>query len=297
MEEKINLRANLLLLLTAMIWGGGFVAQRLAMQEMPPFFFNGMRFALGSICLIPVLYWRGETFSGRDQKPGRLIVVGGAAGLLIFLGATFQQMGLVYTAAGKAGFITGLYVVIVPLMGVLSGEKSHRLTWAGAVLAVIGLYFLSVRGAFQVDRGDILVLVGAFFWAAHVHYVGQPGSRIGPIRLSFIQFSVTALLSFAVGLVLEEVNWQMIHGALWAILYGGAISVGIAYTLQIVAQQRAKPAHAAIILSLEAVFAVLGGWLFLDEVISLRGLLGCLLMLTGMLLSQLENLTWPPGRR
>jgi drug/metabolite transporter (DMT)-like permease len=288
MKTNTNLQANLMLILTAVIWGGGFVAQRVAMQDMPPFFFNGIRFTLGSIFLIPVLYWKKEKIVPGNIKTSRLVIVGGIAGVLIFLGATFQQLGLVYTPAGKAGFITGLYVVIVPLLGTLAGQRSRWNTWAGAILAVVGLYLLSVKGNFQVVRGDILVLIGAFFWAGHVHYVGQPSTRIGPIRLSFVQFAVTALLSFGVGIIREEMTWIMVRNAAWVMFYAGVISVGIAYTLQIVAQQEAKPDHAAIILSMEAVFAVVGGWLFLGEVLSTRGLMGCLLMLAGMLLSQID---------
>lgn len=281
-----TMQSNAILFLVALIWGGGFVAQRLGMEEMPPFFFNGIRFTLGSLALLPLLLWQRKKNGSYAGSLRNILFMGGVAGILIFLGATFQQVGLVYTPAGKAGFITGLYVVIVPLLGIFSGEKISIEIWIGAILAVIGLYFLSVRGDFVFALGDGLVLAGAFFWAVHVHVLGQYAAQIGAIRLSFLQFVITAVLSFVVGLIREEISWSMIRAAWWPVFYGGIISVGIAYTLQVVAQKNAKPAHAAIILSLEAVFAVLGGWLLLEESLSERGILGCALMLTGMMISQ-----------
>nr|RLD04185.1 MAG: EamA family transporter [Chloroflexota bacterium] len=285
MKQK-NIQSNAMLFLAAIIWGGGFVAQRLGMEEMPPFFYNGIRFALGSISLFPLLWWQRKKNGPYDGSIRDAILMGGVAGVLIFLGATFQQIGLVYTPAGKAGFITGLYVVIVPIYGAFAGDRAPFQTWAGAIIAVIGLYFLSVQGNFSFALGDGLVLAGAFFWAAHVHFIGKFAAKIGAIRLSFLQFILTAILSFAAGFIVEETTWQQIQAAWGPIFYGGVISVGVAYTLQVVAQQNAKPAHAAIILSLEAVFALLGGWLILSESLSLRGILGCGLMLGGMLISQ-----------
>jgi len=289
MNPKV-LKANAMLLLTAVIWGGGFVAQRLGMQSMGPFTFNGFRFALGTLALLPVLLWRDRNRPRPRPDLKSVLVVGGAAGCFLFFGATFQQVGLVYTTAGKAGFVTGLYIIIVPLLGMLWGDRAGRYTWAGALMALAGLYFLSVRKDFSLAIGDGLVLVGAFFWAGHVQLIAHFSSRVGPLRLSFVQSLITSLISFGVGFFLETTSLNMIWEAGIPILYGGIISIGIAYTLQIVAQQIARPAHAAILLSLESVFAVIWGWLILGEVLSGRGLLGSGLMLAGMILAQFEEI-------
>jgi drug/metabolite transporter (DMT)-like permease len=198
-------------------------------------------------------------------------------------------VGLVYTTAGKAGFITGLYVVIVPILGLLWGQRPGMGTWVGAFLAAIGLYFLSITQDFTISFGDFLELIGAVFWAAHVHIIGWFSPRVNSIRLAFFQFAACCVLSFLAAVIIEVITIQGLIQALIPILYGGCVSVGVAYTLQVVAQKHAHPAHAAVLLSMEAVFAALGGWLILNETLSIRGLLGCGLMLSGMLLSQLSG--------
>jgi len=225
-------------------------------------------------------------------NPGpKTILLGGAAlGMALFSGASLQQIGLVYTTAGKAGFITGLYVIIVPILGLFWKQQPKIGTWIGAILAAIGLYFLSVTEQFTIEMGDLLVLVGAFFWAAHVLIIGWLSPRINPIKLAFSQYLACSILSLITAYLVETITLTSILEAAIPILYGGLLSVGVAYTLQVIAQRDAHPAHAAILLSLEAVFAAVGGWLLLDEIISPRGLVGCGLMLAGMLLSQLWGL-------
>lgn len=283
-----RLKANGMLLITAIIWGGAFVAQRAGMQSLGPFTFNGLRFALGTITLLPIFLWRRGRHQKDDVDFQRTVLIGGAAGLLLFVGATFQQLGLVYTTAGRAGFVTGLYVIIVPLLGMSWGDRAPLQSWAGAVLAVVGFYFLSVKEQGTMALGDAFVLVGAFFWAGHVQFIAHFSSLVRPMRLSCVQSLVTALLSFLVGIVWEDTTWRMVVDAAGPILYGGVISIGFAYTLQIIAQQDARPTHAAIILSLESVFAALWGWLFLGEVLSIRGGFGAGLMLSGMILAQVQ---------
>lgn len=301
-------KADGLLLLTALIWGFAFVAQRIGMNYVGPFTFNGVRFALGCLVLVPFLTRRRSHGDARRMPAQDLkttLLGGGLAGLALFCGASLQQVGLVYTTAGNAGFITGLYVVVVPLLGLFWRQRTHAGTWAGALLAAAGLYLLSVSEGFVIAFGDLLELAGAFFWAAHVLIVGWLAPRVPSTRLAFLQFAACSLLSLATAAVFESVRLGAILQAALPILYGGALSVGVAYTLQVVAQRDAHPAHAAILLSLEAVFAALGGWLLLGETLTPRGLLGCALMLAGMLLSQLWGLLLngrrgapaPPGGR
>ena len=289
------MKSNILLFITAIIWGFAFVAQRAGMEFVGPYTFNAIRFALGALSLIPLMvltkkskfdYNKNETF-----KNNYFIYGGIVAGIILFLGSTFQQTGVVYTTAGKAGFITGLYVIFVPLFGIFLKNKTSPVTWFGAIIAVSGLYLLSVTESFSMGLGDLLVLVSSFFWAIHVLLIGKISPKTDPIKLAFLQFIICSLLSLIAALISETSTINNIYDASIPILYAGVCSVGIAYTLQVVAQREAHPAHAAIIMSLEAMFALIGGWLILDEIISLRGLLGCALMLTGMLVSQLYLLT------
>jgi drug/metabolite transporter (DMT)-like permease len=283
-----TLKAEMLLLLAAIIWGFAFVAQRVGMDHVGPFTYNGVRFMLGALSLLPLL-WLGRRSAPIVAGDWRPILGGGLlAGLILFAGASLQQVGIVYTTAGKAGFITGLYVVIVPLLGLLWGHRTPWSTWIGAALALAGLYLLTLTDDLTLAEGDGLVLIGALFWAAHVLVIGWlSGRHIEPVLLACLQFVVCAVLSLATAAATETVTLAGLWGGAMPILYGGLLSVGVAYTLQVVAQRDAPPAHAAIILSLETVFAALGGWLLLDEILSGRGLLGCALMFAGMLLSQL----------
>jgi drug/metabolite transporter (DMT)-like permease len=282
-----------LLLLAASIWGFAFVAQRAGMEYVGPFTFNAVRFALGGAILLPIMAWRrGRDTAcddGRPKSGQRLLLMGGIlAGTVLFVGASLQQMGIVTTTAGKAGFITGLYVIIVPLMGLFWGQRAGVEIWLGAILAVAGLYLLSMAGRLVICTGDLLVLLGAFAWAGHVHIIGWLSPRTDPIRIAFLQFMTCSLLSLAAAAILEMVTIRGIREAMIPILYAGLVSSGVAYTIQVVAQRRVRPAPAAIILSLEAVFAVMGGWLLLEEILTLRELFGCALMLGGMLLAQAE---------
>ncbi len=277
--------ANLMLLLAAAIWGFAFVAQRVGMRHLEPLYFNGIRFALGAVVLLPFVVSgrrRGSRVAGAVRNPW---LPGLMAGLLIFGGSTLQQYGLVYTTAGKAGFITGLYVVFVPLMGLLWGQRTGRGAWWGVFLAAVGLYLLSARGLVGIRLGDGLVLLSAFFWAGHVQWVGRAVGGVAPLELAVVQFTVCSLLSLAGALVFEVFDPAAVMSAAVPILYAGILSVGGAYTLQVIAQRHARPAPTAVILSLEAVFAVLGGWIVLDETLPLRGMLGCALMLAGVLVA------------
>jgi drug/metabolite transporter (DMT)-like permease len=286
------MKSNFLLFLTAMIWGFAFVAQRKGMDYIGPFLFNGIRFTLGGVSLLPIYFFirKKPKSSAINKKNGLtgLFLSAGTAGLFMFAGSGFQQIGVQYTTAGNAGFITGLYVVIVPVIGLFAKNKISRQTWLGVFLALLGMYLLSVKGNFDLQKGDVLVFVSAFFFAAHVHLLSVITRKYDALSISIIQFFVCAGINLIIAFIDEPFVPDLIFSAAIPILYAGIFSVGIAYTLQVIAQKEAEPAHAAIILSLESVFAVVGGMLFLSETMSMRGLLGCGLMLAGMILSQIK---------
>ncbi|WP_161897723.1 DMT family transporter [Pseudomonas yangonensis] len=284
------LRADLLMLITAMIWGSAFVSQRLGMDSIGPFLYTGLRFALACVLLLPLL----ALLQRRQRRPvaplNRNLLIGGVVmGLALSIGINLQQVGLLFTTVTNSGFITGLYVIVVPILGLLIGQRSSAGIWLGASLAVVGMFLLSVGEGFTVASGDWLQLAGAFVWGIHVLLVGFFASRHDPLRLAFIQFATCAVISLLLAMIFETATLDGIVQAAPAILYGGLFGVAVGFTLQVVAQQHAIASHAAIILSLEAVFAAIAGALLLGEVLALRGYLGCALMFGGMLLAQL----WP----
>jgi len=293
------MQANLMMLLAASIWGFAFVAQRVGMETMGPHWFNSLRFFIGVVALTPVVIWidraqAKSSIEGPKSSTKSLLMGGAVAGLLLFIGATFQQVGLQYTTAGKAGFITGMYIFFVPLIGLFFRMKTGLRTWLGAAIALWGLYLLSINEDFTLSKGDTLQLICAVAFAGHVLMIGYLASRMDTVKLSLVQFFVAGLLAMILALYFEQLTWGMIKSTAVPLLFAGVMSTGIAYTLQTIAQQHAHPSHAAIILSSEGVFAVIGGFLLLNEVLPAQGLLGCGLILVGMLMSQLmPRLTWP----
>ncbi|PIW62322.1 DMT family transporter [Shewanella sp. CG12_big_fil_rev_8_21_14_0_65_47_15] len=278
--------ANLLLLLAAAIWGFGFVAQTLGMEHLSPFAFNGLRFLIGTLSLVPLVWFLHRQHKIHVSTAKEFAIGSGVVGLLLFAGASFQQVGLLYTTAANAGFITGLYIVLVPILGLALKHTTGANTWVGCAIAALGLYFLSVKEGMTIGYGDALQLVGALFWALHILAVDHFAKRISPVLLAMMQFLVCGVLSLMVSAVIEVTTLDGVLAAWGSLAYAGLISVGIAYTLQVLAQKHAHPAHAAIILSLETVFAAIGGILFLGESLGIRALFGCALMLLGMLISQ-----------
>ena len=290
MMKSQAIRADLLMLLAAAIWGFAFVAQREGMETMGPFLFNTARFFIGTVFLLPIVWYlskKKKVSADKETSTKKLWIAGIIAGLFLFTASSFQQVGIQYTTAGKAGFITGLYIFFVPLIGIFFGQRTGSGTWLGAFIAVIGLYLLSINEDFSIARGDLLQLICAVFFAAHVLVIGYVAKRMDPLKLSLIQYFVSGVLSFFIAIAIEVITWQMIVDTAIPLIYAGIMSIGVGYTLQVVAQQHAKSSHAAIILGLEGAFAVLGGWLILDENLSTRGMIGCGLMLSGMFLSQL----------
>lgn len=296
------MRSNMMLLMAAAIWGLGFVAQRLGMDHMGPFTFNGLRFLLGALSLLPLLWWlksrQPHAPSGSSAGDRRLLLIGGLlAGTVLFSAASLQQVGLLYTTAAKAGFITGLYIILVPVIGLLLRHKTGANTWVGALIAMAGLYYLSVTDDFTMGYGDLLQVVGALFWAIHLLVLDHYSNRVAPIRLAGVQFLVCGLLSLITAFLIETPTLSGAVAGWQALLYAGLVSVGIGYTLQVVGQRGAHPAHAAIILSLETVFAAIGGVLLLGESLDERAIVGCSLMLAGMLISQIRLRWWWKSRR
>jgi drug/metabolite transporter (DMT)-like permease len=299
-----HLRANLLMLVAAMIWGSAFVAQRLSLDTIGPFLFTGLRFLLGA-CVVLVLLASLRPLTAaakpRDEGGGRspaplpvrsppirfaLLRDGSWLGLLLAVAISLQQIGLQYTKVANAGFISSLYVVIVPLMGVVLRHQTALGTWLGAALAAIGMYFLSVDEHFSMLYGDWYQLAGALVISAQVVLVGRFARRHDPLVLALVQFVACGLICSAIALACEPVRVGDIVRAAPTILYGGALSVGVAYTIQVVAQKDAAPAHAAVIFSMEGVFAALAGWLVLGETLSARAAFGCVLMLIGLIVCQ-----------
>ncbi|MED5453980.1 MAG: DMT family transporter [Verrucomicrobiota bacterium] len=289
--NKIKINSNLLLLLVSAIWGFGFVAQEMGSNHLGPNMFNGARYSIGLICLLIILiiYHQGRCFNGFrsiDWVKASL-----SAGVFLFLGSLLQQAGISDedTGGGKAGFITGLYVVIVPMLGLFVGRRTNFQTWSGVALAVIGLWLLSVEQAnnkWVIGDGDLLVFFGAFCWAGHVLVIDRFTNRVSSLHLAIGQVAVCAFLSWSVALLREPINIDAFKGAFLPALYLGVMSIAIAFTLQIIGQRNADPTHASIIFAMEAVVGVIACWLIIDEQLSRRQLIGCLMMFCGMVVSQ-----------
>lgn len=281
--------SHLLLISVAAIWGFAFVAQSAGMDHLGPHSFNAARFVLGAISLVPL--WL--VFTKHRLPQGKTLLWGGlAAGTIMFGGFSFQQVGLLYTTAGNAGFITGMYIVMVPVAGILLGHSTSMQTWSGVILAVLGLYALSIGPDLSIGYGDLLQLIGALFWTAHVLTIGWLSRKVDAISLSISQFMVAAVWATIAAMIYETPALPDFQSAWLPLLYAGIASSGIACTLQVIAQRKVEPGITALILSTEAIFAVIGGWLLLDEQFGSKELLGCSLMLAGMLVSQ-----WPSRRQ
>lgn len=284
-----KVKSTILLFLTAIIWGFAFVAQRVGAEYVGAFTFNGIRFLLGTLSLIPViLIFEKEKFN--KEKFKKTLVSGLLAGVVLFIASTLQQFGVEITgSAGKAGFLTGLYIVLVPLIRFLMGKKTSVLTFFGAIFAVVGLFFLCMTGdELSFGIGDIVLIIGAFFWAGHILVVDKFVNNVSPLKFSMTQFFVCGFLSVIFALFTEDIEFTAIQSAGIPILYGGLMSVGVAYTCQILGQKDADPTFASIVFSTESVFSAIGGAIILNEIMSGRGYLGCVLIFIGIILSQLD---------
>lgn len=289
--KKAVVRSDLMLLGASVIWGLAFVAQKVGARYVPAFTFNGVRFLLGGLSLLPLILMmhRREAWGRRWEAYRRALAPGLLTGCVLFAAATLQQLGVTTVAAGEAAFITDTYIVMVPLVGLLLHQRVHPIIWPSILLSLGGLYLIGVSGTLTISRGVWYEIIGAVFWSGHILIVDRFSPRTDPLMFSQIQFFTCGVLSLLTGLLVEHVRPGALLLAAWPILYGGLLSVGVAYTLQVVGQRVASPAHAAIILSMESFFATLGGLAILREDLGLRGYLGCLLMVSGMTLSQLPQ--------
>lgn len=302
--DRKQLTGDLLLLTTATIWGMAFVAQRVGMDYVGPLTFSWTRFALAALVLIPIVHFMNhhskkdgteaeqKELTPEEQKLQKrtLMKASIACGCVLFTANILQQIGLVSTAAGKTGFITALYIVLVPVFSVVLKHRPGMKCWIGVALGTVGLYFLCITSSFTIAPGDLVVLVGAGFWAAHILVIDHFVPKVSdPVKMSMYQFVVVATLSFIGSLIFEDISLSAIIDCAIPILYSGVLSGGIGFTFQILGQKHTNPTVASLILSLEAVFGAIFGFLILNELMSAREIVGCLLMFCAIIISQLPD--------
>lgn len=293
MQAK-KLRANLLLLLTAMIWGAAFVAQSVSMDYIGPFTFLCTRSILGGVVLLPVIALMDRTHRTEEQQPQdrRLLLTGGlACGAALFVASAFQQIGIQETTAGKAGFITAMYMVLVPIFGLFLGKKAGGKVWGAVAVALVGMYLLcfSGGGLGAINRGDLMEMVCALGFTVHILVIDRFSGKVDGVKMSCIQFFVCGILAFIFMLIFEEPSLGSIQAAWLPIVYAGLMSSGVGYTLQIVAQKDTDPTVASLLMSLESVFSLVFGWILLQEAMSARELIGCVLMFAAIIWVQLPE--------
>ncbi len=296
MEVKKNIKGELMLILTAVIWGTSFVSQKLGMNYVEPFTFGASRFLLGALVLIPVILIfdrsnnKNNVKANNDAYSRKDLITGGIlCGSALFLGASFQQIGIVYTTAGKAGFITALYIVLVPLFGLFMKKKISRLVWFGVALATGGLYLLCIKDGFTIQVGDAIVMAGTIFWALQILIVDAYNDKTQGLKLSCAQFITAGILSAVAALIFESPSIITIIECAGPILYTAIMVVGVAYTLQIIGQKTTDPNIAAIILSMESLFAVISGAIFLKETMTIKEIAGCVLMFAAVIMTQVKS--------
>ncbi len=308
-----KLKYNVLLMLAALIWGSAFVAQSVGMDYLGPFSFNCVRSFMGSLVLLPVIWFmdrqkkekeqdagmkaadaedrkENQAAEGENARNGKVLLTGGlCCGVILTLSTSLQQIGIQYTTAGKAGFITALYILIVPLLGIVLGKKVGTKTWIGVGLAVLGMYLLCIKEGFSISYGDFMVLLCAVVFSLHILTVDYFSPKVDGIRLSCIQFFVCGCISAFPMVLMEQPHLSQILQAWLPLAYAGVLSSGVAYTLQIITQKHLNPTVASLLMSLESVFAVLTGWLVLKERLSVKELLGCVLVFAAIILAQLPQ--------
>lgn len=313
-DTKRNWRSPLLLLLTATIWGVAFVAQSVGMDYVKPFTFNGVRSLLGAAVLVPLIFLlghrkderidaadspkkgakdsEGKDSEGKDStgESTKTLWLGGIlCGICLCVASSLQQIGIQYTTAGKAGFLTAMYIIIVPVLGIFVGKKLNPSVGISILMATVGLYLLSIKDGFSIGNGDIYVILCAIVFAVHIMVIDYFSPKCNGVKLSCIQFLVCGILCMIVALIFEKPQLDQILDAWLPIAYAGIMSCGVAYTLQIIGQKNMNPTVASLILSLESVISVLAGWVILHQALSARELVGCVIMFTAIILAQLPG--------
>ena len=286
------MKNNILLVLTALIWGCAFVAQSVGMDYVGPFTFNMARFLIGAIVLLPVIWFMDrQRKTGAEKGAGQktLIIGGICCGIALAVASTLQQWGILFTTVGKAGFITAMYIVIVPLLGIFIGKKVRPLIIGCVAIAVVGFYFLCMTESLRLGLGDFLVLLCAIAFSIHILVIDHFSPKVDGVKMSAIQFLTAEIISAVPTLLWEQPVFTEILQAWQPVLYAGVMSCGVAYTLQIIAQKNADPTVASLLLSLESVFSVLAGWVLLGQGLSLKELFGCVLIFCAIILAQLPE--------
>lgn len=289
----------ILLFIAALIWGVAFVAQSAGMDYVGPYTFNAVRSLLGGVVLIPCVFLlerlnKKQNTSDEQQasqikdRPKDLIVGGALCGVVMFISTSLQQVGILYTTVGKAGFITALYIIIVPILGIFLKKKAGLKIWISVVIAMIGLYLLCMQGSFSLSKGDFLILICSVCFSVHIMVVDHFTEKVSGTKLSCIQFLIAGVLSSVLMFIFEEPHWADIFAAWLPITYAGILSCGVAYTFQIIGQRGTDPAIASLILSLESVISVLAGWVLLNQKLSFREIMGCVLMFAAIILAQVN---------
>ena len=291
MNTSHSTRNTFLLILTAFIWGVAFVAQSVGMDYVGPWTFTASRSVIGALFLIPCIAFldRGKAKEEIPKNNKTLVIGGICCGLALAAASMLQQYGILYTTVGKAGFITALYIVLVPILGIFMKRKPRLLVWVSVLLALVGLYFLCMTDSLRFSKGDSLVLLSALVFSFHILIIDHFSPMVDGVRMSCIQFAVIAVVCGIPALILEQPTLSSLIAAWAPILYAGMLSSGVGYTLQIVAQKNYDPTVASLIMSLESVFSVLAGWVILKQALSSRELLGCALMFAAIILVQLPE--------
>lgn len=309
-NNRAVFKGEAMLLIASVIWGSSFVFQKMGMDFIGPMTFTFFRFGIGTLCMIPVIAFAdrmksrricretGDVANGRvGQSAGvmpfsnKTLIVGGIlVGVSNYIAAGLQQFGIVYTTAGKAGFITAMDMVMVPFIMVLLRRKVHRLTWFGVVIAIFGLYLLCMQGGFYMELGDLICLGGALGYAIQILLIDYFVEKVDPLKLAFYEFAVTTVLSFVTAVIIEDIDLAPVIDCAVPILYTAVLEVCVAFSLQMLGQRYAPPALATITMSMESVFAAVSGVLFLGEIMSGREVWGCVIMFCAFIIAQIPEM-------